>query len=223
MKKIKQMNSIRSAVFILAIATVFLSEFLVKDAQAAANSTLYFNPASYSATVDQDFTLDAMINPGTNQVTGVSLAVSFNPDKFRLDSISTAGSPFSVTLPGSSTNNNTGAATIDVAVPPGSPTVPVTATAKVATFSFHSLTATSASPIAFASSSYAVAIGEAQDVLTARNSSQVTATSGVAYSNSDFANLAADWMETLPASPADVNSDGVVNSRDLGIMMSNWQ
>lgn len=41
------------------------------------------------------------------------------------------------------------------------------------------------------------------------------------YGNADFATLAADWMQTK-TSTADVNSDGTVNGRDLGIMMSNW-
>ena len=42
------------------------------------------------------------------------------------------------------------------------------------------------------------------------------------YNVSDFTNLVADWMKTGSGSPADVNSDSIVNSRDLGIMMSHW-
>ncbi len=41
------------------------------------------------------------------------------------------------------------------------------------------------------------------------------------YNLTDFTNLVADWLQTK-TSPADVNSDGTVNSRDLGIMMSHW-
>lgn len=41
------------------------------------------------------------------------------------------------------------------------------------------------------------------------------------YNNASFAVLAADWMQTK-TSTADVNGDGTVNGRDLGIMMSNW-
>lgn len=42
------------------------------------------------------------------------------------------------------------------------------------------------------------------------------------YSLPDFAALVTDWLQTK-ASPADVSGDGTVNSKDLGIMMSNWQ
>ena len=42
------------------------------------------------------------------------------------------------------------------------------------------------------------------------------------YSLFDFANLVKDWLKSLTGSPADTNLDNKVNSRDLGIMMSNW-
>ncbi len=41
------------------------------------------------------------------------------------------------------------------------------------------------------------------------------------YNLSSFTQLVTDWLKTI-SSPADVNSDGKVNSQDLGIMMSNW-
>lgn len=41
------------------------------------------------------------------------------------------------------------------------------------------------------------------------------------YTITDFVLLVADWLKTM-SSAADVNSDGVVNTRDLGIMMSHW-
>ncbi len=43
----------------------------------------------------------------------------------------------------------------------------------------------------------------------------------VKYTISDFLNLKADWLQTK-SSPADVNTDGTVNSKDLGIMMNGW-
>jgi chitodextrinase len=56
------------------------------------------------------------------------------------------------------------------------------------------------------------------------NSNVVSATTlAKKYTLSDFANLVADWLKTTDSSPADVSQDGVVNSKDLGIMMSNWQ
>lgn len=42
------------------------------------------------------------------------------------------------------------------------------------------------------------------------------------YVLADFLQLISDWLKTI-VSPADVNGDGKVNSRDLGIMMSKWQ
>ncbi len=41
------------------------------------------------------------------------------------------------------------------------------------------------------------------------------------YNLTSFTRLVTDWLKTI-SSPADVNSDGKVNSQDLGIMMSNW-
>lgn len=41
------------------------------------------------------------------------------------------------------------------------------------------------------------------------------------YTITDFTLLVTDWLQTM-SSAADVNSDGVVNTRDLGIMMSHW-
>jgi cell division septal protein FtsQ len=69
----------------------------LNQTQAAANSTLLFNPASVSVAGNQQFTLDARINPGTNAVSAVELRVTFDQTKFRLDSIA-ASSIFSLEL-----------------------------------------------------------------------------------------------------------------------------
>lgn len=45
----------------------------------------------------------------------------------------------------------------------------------------------------------------------------------VTYSAIDVAKVFADWNKTLSGAPGDINSDGAVNIKDLGIMMSNWQ
>ena len=42
------------------------------------------------------------------------------------------------------------------------------------------------------------------------------------YNSVDFQNLVSQWLQTGTGLSADVNSDSVVNSRDLGIMMSHW-
>jgi hypothetical protein len=41
------------------------------------------------------------------------------------------------------------------------------------------------------------------------------------YTLSDFANLANDWLKSKQSS-ADLNVDGIIDTRDLGIMMSKW-
>ena len=46
--------------------------------------------------------------------------------------------------------------------------------------------------------------------------------SSTTYGISDFINLVTDWLKTESGLISDVNNDGVVNTRDLGIMMSNW-
>jgi len=43
------------------------------------------------------------------------------------------------------------------------------------------------------------------------------------YSLSNFISLVSDWLKSEIGLTSDVNNDGVVNTRDLGIMMSNWQ
>ncbi len=47
-------------------------------------------------------------------------------------------------------------------------------------------------------------------------------TSVAMYNLTSFLQLTADWLKIVASSPADVNSDGKVDSRDLGIMLSNW-
>ena len=42
------------------------------------------------------------------------------------------------------------------------------------------------------------------------------------YTITNFINLVANWLTSGSGLESDVNNDGVVNTRDLGIMMSNW-
>jgi hypothetical protein len=42
------------------------------------------------------------------------------------------------------------------------------------------------------------------------------------YTLADFTNLVVDWLKSITGSPADVNLDNKINSKDLGIIMSNW-
>lgn len=229
MNKMTRQEKIRKnfrSIASLAIIFGILGSFAVysfgnqETALAAPDSTVYFEPATASVGLNSDFTLDVMINPGTNQVNGVGLRIAFDPTKFRLDSISNVGSPLTVILPGASTDNSAGTASADFGIAAGSPSV--TAISKVATLTFHSLAAVDSSSVSFSGSTYAVATGETVDVLTIRSAAAITVTS-VAYGNADFAGLAVNWLKTGAGYEADLNSDEVVNTRDIGIMMSSWQ
>ena len=58
---------------------LFLVGFAQKKAEAAPESSIYFDPASLSSAVGGTFTLDAKINPGSNLVYGVDAAITFDP------------------------------------------------------------------------------------------------------------------------------------------------
>lgn len=183
------------AVAIFLAAGSFFIKPLIKIVRAIPNSILSFTPASKTVGNNQDFTLDAMIDPRTNQISAVELHIAFDSTKFRLDSMNTAGSPFTVTLQGASIDNVNGTASLIVGIPASSPPVPVTTMSKLATLSFHSLAAASSSPISFTTASVAAALGEGSiNVITDRIPSLVTVdaappTGGsITYTNGYLAN-----------------------------------
>ncbi len=143
----------------------------LNQTQAAANSTLLFNPASVSVAGNQQFTLDARINPGTNAVSAVELRVTFDQTKFRLDSIA-ASSIFSLELAAASINNVNGTASIALAVPLANPSVTTTST--IATFTFTALASVTGSSIAFTTASIASADGESGNAIVTRTPATVT-------------------------------------------------
>lgn len=71
--------------------------------------------------------------------------------------------------------------------------------------------------------SYTVLAYDADGNVSAQSAPVLAKTLSKTYSISDFVSLVTDWLKTESGSPADVNSDGSINSRDLGIMMSNWK
>lgn len=173
MKTVFHWRKLRKAGMSLVLAAL---AFFALVAQAAPDSILYFNPGTASVEVGDDFSLDAMIDPGVNEVTAVEIHVTFDPAILRLDGVSTADSPFSNTFQAASINNTNGTASLIVGVPATTPVVPVTTEAKIATFNFHSLDEGSGSSVVFESTSVASALGEVDDVITARNSASVTVT-----------------------------------------------
>ena len=167
----KFLLTFKMMVFAIAIACVSPLHF----AKAAADSTLSFNAASVSILNGQGFSLDAMINPGTNSVSAVTLHITYDQTKIALDSI-TPSSTFSLVLLASSINNTNGTASMDLGIPTTSPSVATTS--PVATFAFHAIAPGVAQPIVFTTASMAAADGETGNVITTRTGASVTVTSG---------------------------------------------
>lgn len=144
-------------------------------AQAAPDTTLYFNPASATQTVGDDFNLVATINPGVNAVSAVELHVTYDQTKLRLDSV-TASATFSLSLATAVINNTNGTASIAMGVPLANPSV--TTTTPVATFAFHALATATNSPVAFTTASLASADGESSNAIVTRTPASVTIAGG---------------------------------------------
>lgn len=71
--------------------------------------------------------------------------------------------------------------------------------------------------------SYTVLAYDADGNQSAQTSGVSVSTLARKYSISDFAALVTVWLQSVTGNPSDVNNDGTVNTRDIGIMMSNWQ
>lgn len=145
----------------------------VSPVQAAADTTLYFNPATTTVATDQQFSLDARVSPTTNAISAVEMHVTYDQTKFRLDSI-TASSAFSLELSAASINNTNGTASIALGVPLASPSV--TTDTSVATFSFHSLAAVTGSSFVFTTASMASDDGAGGNALATLTPAAVTVT-----------------------------------------------
>ncbi|MFZ1735767.1 MAG: fibronectin type III domain-containing protein [Candidatus Moraniibacteriota bacterium] len=95
-----------------------------------------------------------------------------------------------------------------------------TPTTKIGT---TNVTTTTYSNIGLSSGTYVYAVtaysgfGE-----SAQSMSVFASTQTKTYSIADFTALVADWLKTGSGFASDVNTDNVVNTRDLGIMMSFW-
>ena len=171
----KQKQNGGKLVSLLVVVGVLLSSIpFVPQAKAAADTDLYFNPASASVAVNDDFNLVATIDPTTtNAVSSVELHITFDQTKLRLDSI-TPSSTFSLELQAANINNTNGTASIAVGVPLASPSV--TTISSVATFAFHALATATNSPVDFTTASIAAADGESGNVIVTRTGATVTVT-----------------------------------------------
>ena len=136
-------------------------------AHASPNTTLYLidsNSGSASNVADgTNFSISAMVNPGTNHVSAVSLHITYDQTKMTLSSI-TPSTTFSLVLQTANINNTNGTASIDLGIPTTNPSI--TSISTMASFSFHALAAGANSPIAYTSASQAAADSETGNVVT---------------------------------------------------------
>jgi hypothetical protein len=221
MRKIKKAGIIISILLIIGFLAFSLN-FFQQPAEAAPDASIYFEPASVSSSVGSSFDLVANINPGTNEVSSVELNITFDPAVLKLNSVTANAVAFPVVFAGPTIDNSAGTANLSLGIMPGATPTYIKATTAIATFNFTVLVASPGSQVSFAATSMAMAKGQGSTNVVANYTRSVVTALGRNYGNADFAILAADWLQTK-SSPADVNSDGIVNAQDLGIMMSNWQ
>lgn len=204
--------------FLIAITVSYFS-FNNYNAQAAPNSTVSFDPATLSVNNNGTFSLDAKINPGTNQIAAVELHISFDQTKVRLDSISPSTLFYDVLTP-SSIDNTTGKASI--ALGTGSGTTYATSLSTMATLSFTTIGDGTAN-VNFLDTTLAADPNEEGNVITARSGAVININTRT-YTLADWTNIATHWLQSLGGeSNGDYNGDSVVNTRDIGIIMHSWQ
>jgi hypothetical protein len=143
------------------------------SSNAAAASTLSFNPATATVTNGASFTLTPTINTGANHVSIVALRITFDQTKLALDSI-TPSATFGTIEAAAAISNTNGTATEDLSVGNANPSV--NGTFAVATLNFHAI-ATGSASVAFtgaAGTSGAAADGETGNVVIGTTPATVT-------------------------------------------------
>lgn len=71
--------------------------------------------------------------------------------------------------------------------------------------------------------SYTVLAYDADGNTSAQSAPVSVTTQRRTYSITDFTQLVSEWLQTVSGSSVDIDQNDVVDTRDLGIMMSNWQ
>lgn len=71
--------------------------------------------------------------------------------------------------------------------------------------------------------SYTVLAYDADDNASAQSAAVSVTTQRRTYSITDFTQLVSEWLQTVSGSSVDIDQNNTVDTRDLGIMMSNWQ
>jgi hypothetical protein len=170
-KKIRKIGFYSKIIVLLLLIGAAGLTLNIPHSRAAADSTVYVDPASNSVDLNDSFSVDAKINPNTNQVSAIELHIVFDYTKLRLDTITpnTASGAFPETLTPASINNSAGTASITL----GSGSSDwVTTDIVIATLSFTTI-GSGTSNIAL-TGTQAAAHGEGgTDVITTRTSGSV--------------------------------------------------
>ncbi len=141
------------AIVLISIPLTLLLTQRKQETRTRANvsTTLSFTPASTTTTpiqksIGDNFSVDIMVNPGTNLVSFVRFQVKYDPSKISL----TQSNPFvpnisafPVTIEGPVTTNDTLAASVNIG---GDPTKAIQTTTKLGTLNFKAVGSTNGTP-----------------------------------------------------------------------------
>lgn len=145
----------------ITLSIGLLANFYSFNAKGAVDSVLYFSPSTDSVEVGEDFSMDIMVNPGTNAVTGAEVYFTFDETRLQVNSITLNSSVFSFFLDSDFDNDN-GTGSVAGGTSGGTT---VTSSTRVATVSFRALATGTNSPIEITDSSLVTAEGEGSSVL----------------------------------------------------------
>lgn len=138
--------------------------------RAAAATILSFSPASLTIAPNQTFTLNILINTGTNRVTAAEIQVTFDNTKLQAQSISPGSFLTTVLLPGT-IDQARGKASITL----GSGTTPQQGSSTLVTLTFKATNPTGNSPTNIVlNGSQVAAIGEPGNVITQLSPAYIT-------------------------------------------------
>lgn len=219
MKRIFYRNYKNKVAIIFSIAMMVLASvcpgIFTSKAVAAGDASVYFDQTAVTVNIGDTVTLVAKLNPGTASVNVVDLAITYDSAILQFNS-ATKGSAWGNGMDGANTSGNVYYTVYNTS---GS----VTTISDIATFTFTAL-ASGSSSVLFGSGTTVADNGN--DVIGTVTGATITVGSPapVTYNATDFAHLLDNWLQTVSGGKevGNLNTDNIVNTRDLGIMMSNW-
>lgn len=183
-KKILIIGFIVALIIAIPATILVLKQQTQTQSKATPATTLSFSTLSNPVTVGQNFSMDIIMNPGSNQVSFVTLSLQYDGSKIKRlsNGIVPNATAFPTTLEGPiydqcSGNNCTMAITISVGA---DPTKVITATTTIATVNFQAIATTNGTPtqITFGQATKVLSIGPSdqpsENVLSSSTPGQVT-------------------------------------------------